>query len=49
MSEEITYLELGMFVLVTMDNSLLSWRPLLAFQYLLVEKIHEYSFTNAIY
>ena len=48
MFEEITYLELGMSVLVTVDNSLLSWQPLLAFQCLQAEKIHEYSFTNAI-
>ena len=48
MFEEITYLELGMSILVTVDNSLPSWQPLLAFQYLLAEKIHEYSSTNAI-
>ena len=48
MFEEITYLEPGMSVLVTVDNSLPGWQPLLAFQCLQAEKIHEYSSTNAI-
>ena len=49
MSEGIIYLELEMSVLITMDNSLPNWQPLLAFQCPLVEKIHEYSFTNVVY